>query len=72
MTSLSSFSIPIFNRGYYTQQKLPWIVPRAIKNGTQWSYPYPWPSLLLHIKKESNLLQGRRPKARQVSEAYYC
>ena len=45
MTSLSSFSIPIFNGGYYTQQKLPWMVPRAIKNGTQWIYPYPWPSL---------------------------
>jgi len=50
MTLLSSFSIPIFNGGYYTQQKLPWMVPRAIKNGTQWSYPYPWPSLIKRRK----------------------
>jgi hypothetical protein len=42
---LSSFSIPIFNRGYYTQQKSPCIILRAIKNGTQWTYPYPWASL---------------------------
>jgi hypothetical protein len=64
MISLSSFSIPIFSRGYYTQQKSPWMVP----NGVTHTHG----QVCFFSPQTANIYQEILPSSNQCGATWLC